>query len=97
MHALDAESGEAIGQKELGGTLAPAGPVIMNDTLFVGSQDTNVYAVPLTEILSDQQGLGIPLFWYVVAALVVVVTILVVFTLMRRKNNRAEASHQQPK
>lgn len=53
VYAMDAKTGDVAGQRELGGTLAPAGPVIMNDTLFVGSQDSNVYAVPLTEIIND--------------------------------------------
>ncbi|SDJ11796.1 outer membrane protein assembly factor BamB family protein [Salimicrobium halophilum] len=50
VHAMDAETGEEIGRKELGGTLAPSGPIIMNDTLIVGSQDSNVYALPVEEI-----------------------------------------------
>src|SRR5699024_11200121 len=49
VYAVDAETGEAVAEKELNGTLAPAGPGIVNDTLFVGSQDANVYAVPLTD------------------------------------------------
>src|SRR5699024_5656131 len=49
VYALDAETGELVAEKELNGTLAPAGPVIVNDTLFVGSQVSNVYAVPLTD------------------------------------------------
>ncbi|ARI77156.1 outer membrane protein assembly factor BamB family protein [Halobacillus mangrovi] len=54
VHAMDAESGEEIGRKELGGTLAPSGPVIMNDTLIVGSQDSKVYALPTEEIRNSQ-------------------------------------------
>ncbi|MFG6119346.1 outer membrane protein assembly factor BamB family protein [Thalassobacillus sp. B23F22_16] len=50
VHALDAETGEEIGRKKLGGTLAPSGPIIMNDTLIVGSQDSNVYALPTKEV-----------------------------------------------
>src|SRR5699024_2126730 len=49
VHALDAETGEHLDKKELGGTLAPSGPIIINDTLIIGSQDSNVYAVPLDE------------------------------------------------
>lgn len=49
IHALDAKTGDHLDKKELGGVLAPSGPVIMNDTLFIGSQDSNVYAVPLDE------------------------------------------------
>ncbi|WP_088052320.1 outer membrane protein assembly factor BamB family protein [Virgibacillus dakarensis] len=54
VYALDAESGEVVGKKELGGKLAPAGPIIINDTLFVGSQDSNVYAVPLADITKGE-------------------------------------------
>ncbi|WP_051353205.1 PQQ-binding-like beta-propeller repeat protein [Thalassobacillus devorans] len=50
VHALDAETGEEIGRKKLGGTLAPSGPIIMNDTLIVGSQDSKVYALPTEDI-----------------------------------------------
>ncbi|WP_181349242.1 PQQ-binding-like beta-propeller repeat protein [Thalassobacillus sp. CUG 92003] len=52
VHAYDTETGEEVGRKELGGTLAPSGPLIMNDTFIVGSQDSNVYALPLSDILS---------------------------------------------
>src|SRR5699024_10888564 len=55
VYALDAETGELVAEKELNGTLAPAGPVIVNDTLFVGSQDSNVYAVPLTDFEEVEQ------------------------------------------
>ncbi|SEA77217.1 Outer membrane protein assembly factor BamB, contains PQQ-like beta-propeller repeat [Thalassobacillus cyri] len=50
VHAMDAETGEEIGRKKLGGKLAPSGPIIMNDTLIVGSQDSNVYALPTEDI-----------------------------------------------
>src|SRR5699024_9945296 len=55
VYALDTETGELVAEKELSGTLAPAGPVIVNDTLFVGSQDSNVYAVPLTDFEEVEQ------------------------------------------
>jgi len=55
VYALDAETGEVVAEKELNGTLAPAGPIIVNDTLFVGSQDSNVYAVPLTDFEEIEQ------------------------------------------
>lgn len=54
VYALDVDSGELLGEVELEGTLAPAGPIIINDTMFIGSQDTNVYAVPLTDFTEDQ-------------------------------------------
>ncbi|WP_020008082.1 PQQ-binding-like beta-propeller repeat protein [Salinicoccus albus] len=46
---IDIESGEKVREKELGGALAPSGPIIVNDTLIVGSQDHNVYVVPLSD------------------------------------------------
>lgn len=55
VYALDAETGELLGEKELNGTLAPSGPIIMNDTLIVGSQDSNVYVVPLTDIVDEEK------------------------------------------
>ncbi|MDN6409213.1 MAG: PQQ-binding-like beta-propeller repeat protein [Tetragenococcus halophilus] len=53
VYALNAKTGDVIAKKELGGILAPAGPVIVNETLFIGSQDSNVYAVPLEEFMSE--------------------------------------------
>ncbi len=49
IYALDAQSGELLDEMEVGGILSPAGPIIINDTLFVGSQDSNVYAIPLSD------------------------------------------------
>lgn len=46
---MDIETGEKVREKELGGTLAPSGPIIVNDTLIVGSQDHNVYVAPLSD------------------------------------------------
>lgn len=46
---IDIETGRKVKEKQLGGTLAPAGPVIANDTMFVGSQDSYVYIVPLSD------------------------------------------------
>ncbi|MXQ49699.1 PQQ-binding-like beta-propeller repeat protein [Salinicoccus hispanicus] len=46
---MDIQSGEPVKEMTLGGTLAPSGPIIVNDTLFVGSQDGNVYIVPLSD------------------------------------------------
>lgn len=54
VYALDSETGEVLGDKELSGTLAPAGPVIINDTLFIGSQDSNVYAMPIENIVDKE-------------------------------------------
>ncbi|WP_028784041.1 PQQ-binding-like beta-propeller repeat protein [Thalassobacillus devorans] len=60
VHALDAETGEEIGRKELGGKLAPSGPIIMNDTLIVGSQDSNVYALPTEDIKNASDEFSVP-------------------------------------
>lgn len=65
LYALDAndgdasrcESGHAISKMKLGGSsnsssaiaLAPGGPVVINSTIFVGSHDSFVYAVPVSE------------------------------------------------
>ncbi|WP_052158743.1 PQQ-binding-like beta-propeller repeat protein [Halobacillus sp. BBL2006] len=54
VHAMDAASGEELGRKKLGGTLAPSGPIIVNDTLIVGSQDSHVYALPTGEIKNSK-------------------------------------------
>lgn len=55
IYALDSDTGDVVGKKELNGTLAPSGPIIINDTLFVGSQDSNVYSMPLTDIVESEQ------------------------------------------
>lgn len=57
VYAFKSDSGKLLGKKELGGKLAPAGPVLMNDHLIVGSQDSNVYIVPITEILEKTSSL----------------------------------------
>lgn len=48
--AFDVENGDLEGKKELEGKLAPAGPVIMNDHLIVGSQSSKVYMLPTKDI-----------------------------------------------
>lgn len=63
LHVLDADtgrmpraaSGEPIRKRRVGGSagaakavaLAPGGPVIINDNIFVGSQDGNVYSISI--------------------------------------------------
>ncbi|GAA0315557.1 PQQ-binding-like beta-propeller repeat protein [Bacillus carboniphilus] len=54
VYGFDTESGELLGQKTLGGKLAPSGPVLMNGHLIVGSQDSNVYVLPVKDILSNE-------------------------------------------
>ncbi|MFB9861523.1 PQQ-binding-like beta-propeller repeat protein [Salinicoccus siamensis] len=46
---LDVTRGIPVRRMALEGVLAPAGPVIANDTLFIGSQDGNIYVVPLDD------------------------------------------------
>lgn len=58
VYALDVETGEKIGEKKLNGKLAPSGPIIINDTMFIGSQDSNVYAFPLSEFSSSGEENG---------------------------------------
>lgn len=50
LYVLEAETGALVSQTEVGGALLPGGPVIINETLFVGSQDSNVYAFPLSDL-----------------------------------------------
>lgn len=53
--AFDAESGNLKGVKKLEGTLAPAGPVIINDYLIVGSQSSEVYTIPIDDIIGKDE------------------------------------------
>lgn len=46
---LDTTTGEITGILELEGALAPAGPIIVDETLVVPSQSHNVYFTPLSE------------------------------------------------
>lgn len=50
VYRLDTASGEITGLLELEGALAPAGPIIVDDTLVVPSQSHNIYFTPLDEI-----------------------------------------------
>src|SRR5699024_4641357 len=55
--ALDAETGQKQGERQLSEKpLAPAGPIIVNDTLVVASQDTNVYMLPISDVLNGAGG-----------------------------------------
>src|SRR5699024_2087320 len=49
--AFDVEDGSLKGVKKLKGTLAPAGPVIMNEHLIVGSQSSEIYTIPTDDII----------------------------------------------
>ncbi|MGY0691306.1 outer membrane protein assembly factor BamB family protein [Virgibacillus sp. FSP13] len=93
VYALDAETGEVLRKKELGGKLAPGGPVIINDTLFVGSQDSNVYAVPLTDIIKEEQSDTSEIasdqdsntMQYAIIAIVAIVLIGLILILVKRR------------
>ncbi len=52
VHVLDAAHGTLLGQRYLAkGALLPAGPIIINDTLFIGSHDGYVYAMPIQDLV----------------------------------------------
>jgi len=55
VYAFNVENGELLGKKHLGGKLAPSGPVLMNDHLIVGSQDSNVYVLPTNDIINANE------------------------------------------
>ncbi|MFT9600541.1 PQQ-binding-like beta-propeller repeat protein [Mesobacillus sp.] len=96
VYAFDTETGDLLGKKELGGKLAPSGPVLMSGHLIVGSQDTNVYILPIKEILnvkdSNLQGAkvsksGFSYVWPALALLVVVLGILILIRIRNMKRN----------
>ena len=95
VHALDSTSGEKVGERHFGGTLAPSGPIIVNDTLVVGSQDSNVYLSPLDEIIfaDSSTSQGIP--WLPgITILLAAITIVLVAALVvqdRRLHRRSDA------
>lgn len=55
LYALDASSGKLLRKLKFEGALAPAGPVIVNRNLYVGSQDGNVYSIPIKDILERSE------------------------------------------
>ncbi len=89
VYALDADSGEELGKKKLNGKLAPAGPVIVNDTLFVGSQDSKVYRLPLTDIINEDvlasKAKSNSMQFYIIGLLIVVLIGLLFIALKRRR------------
>ena len=86
VYSLDQDTGEKQGSLELTGTLAPAGPVIVDDKLISASQSAHVYITPLDEI-EDRGNI-----WGWVAGAVVVVLFcgvaIVVITKRRRSGSR---------
>ncbi|MFD1363682.1 outer membrane protein assembly factor BamB family protein [Lentibacillus salinarum] len=102
VYALDTETGEVVGTKELNGTLAPSGPIIMNDTLIIGSQDSNVYAVPLSDFgmeekieqdsaLESESNVntdeGNGLIQYIVVGVLAIVLIGILIYILRRRRS----------
>ncbi|QQE76888.1 PQQ-binding-like beta-propeller repeat protein [Alicyclobacillus sp. SO9] len=55
VYALKTKTGKELGTKHIGGVLAPAGPIIINHYLIIGSQDHNVYMMPTYEISGVKQ------------------------------------------
>lgn len=58
VYRLNRHSGAITGILPLEGALAPAGPIIVDDTLVVPSQSRHVYFVPLAEFPAATAGLG---------------------------------------
>lgn len=58
VYRLDVYSGAITGILELEGALAPAGPIIVDDTLVVPSQSRHVYFVPLAEFPAASAAAG---------------------------------------
>lgn len=104
VHALDTETGTELAAKELGGTLAPSGPVLINDTLLTGSQDNNVYAVPTADLLDSPPLQEEPeeepaphlaaefFLLYIVPFLTLISLILLVFLLVQKKKRKSAYS-----
>lgn len=94
VYAFSTESGELLGQKELGGKLAPAGPVLMNDHLIIGSQDSNVYIIPISEIIDKKEnfpkGLKVEKsgFSYKLPLLVLIVTLLGLVLIINKRRRK---------
>ncbi|TAA72880.1 hypothetical protein D2909_04355 [Planococcus salinarum] len=99
VYAFNADNGELVGKKHLGGTLAPSGPVIMNDHLIVGGQDSNVYVLPTSDIIgSNEEGqeqsrtsnessgsdFSYIFFIYIIPILVLVFTIVLIILVITR-------------
>lgn len=87
VYAFDIETGKKVGEKYFGGTLAPAGPIIVNDVLIAGSQDSNVYLTPTSQILGESES---PVWPFVTIAVlgVLVVGLAVIVVLQARRLRR---------
>lgn len=58
VYRLDTATGATTGILELDGALAPAGPIVVDETLVVPSQSRNVYFVPLAEFADGPAAAG---------------------------------------
>jgi outer membrane protein assembly factor BamB len=94
LYAFDTDTGELLGKEKLGGKLAPAGPVLMNGHIIVGSQDKNVYILPIEKILNVKDSnlpeakvskSGLPYIWPALALLAVGMGILFFLKITRMK------------
>lgn len=97
VYALNAKTGDIIDEKKLNGKSSPSGSIIINYTVFVGSQDSNVYSFPLTDFdmasqneelnAGSDEGSNITNY-IIVGVLVVVLIILVVLMMKKRRRKR---------
>src|SRR5699024_8145155 len=90
--------------------LAPAGPIIVNDTLVVSSQDTNVYMLPISEVTagdagadssnaaqaSDASDAGAPWGWIGGGIGAVVIILVLAGVILMRKQRRRTCSARIP-
>ena len=84
VYAFNIETGKKIGEKHLGGTLAPAGPILVNDVLIAGSQDHNVYLTPITDIVGESDEPIWPVVVIAVLGVLVLLLAAIVFLQARR-------------
>lgn len=89
LYAFTAQTGQKQGQLQLSEEpLAPAGPVIVNDTLVVASQDTNVYLLPIADVLAGGSSRG-----WIAGGIGVAVIALAVVLLIRPWQRRKAGAH----
>ncbi|HET7308428.1 MAG TPA: PQQ-binding-like beta-propeller repeat protein [Gammaproteobacteria bacterium] len=53
LYVLNATTGKLIRKRHFPDALAPAGPVVIDQNLYVGCQDGNVYSIPLKELTKE--------------------------------------------
>jgi outer membrane protein assembly factor BamB len=104
VYAFQTDSGKLLGKKQLGGKLAPSGPVLMNDHLVVGSQDSNVYILPTEEIINAEDEvrqssekttksfISYVLTIYLLPILILIAVILLIFFVFKKVNSLKRSS-----